>query len=270
MSKLTRQTVEVKEQLGEALGLDTPTYGMPFPQLIGHVQAMRMERDRLLEGDIGKVLTGVQHEVAGVYRDLARELGIDPESVTAPELIRAARVNMEKLEQAMRKQQRLSSEVDRLREELSEAQTSLGYGEIAKDQLREKIAFLEANAGIDRDNLQSIAEMGERREQEVREQFELQAAENLVRALTAEKTVRELQECIEELNCVREDEQARAWRALRMYDELTLALEHKWGREKQSTFLTKVHGEDYWTDEVRSKAIAAERARIRRGNELNG
>lgn len=110
---------------------------------------------------------------------------------------------------------------------------------------RDELELTKANEGIARDNMVTSMQVHERVEGELREDLELQAARNLVRALEAERQLREMAEALEiaeaeahlAANRMLPEVEERAKKILEAYDELTLALSYKWGDAKKEKFL---------------------------------
>lgn len=139
--------------------------------------------------------------------------------------------------------EKAEAKIKELTDQLDNAQQTIAMDKVVMDQLRADVDFARSNAEIHDINMQSFLESHERREAELREKFELRSAKRLVRALKAEKLVRQLRSDIEEL--VAQIEQRRGVNSdlLHKYDRLTLALEFLWGHEKKTEFINKIEDE---------------------------
>lgn len=121
---------------------------------------------------------------------------------------------------------------------------------------RDELEIAKANEDIAVANMTTGMQAHERIEGELREDLELQAARNLVRALEAEKLARELTQDLEvaraeaglAINRMIPEVEARASRVLESYDELTLALSYLWGDRKKEKFISDLENTTLMSD----------------------
>lgn len=195
------------------------------------------------------------------YQDIAYALGIpgseSGKTFTVRDLIDHIHHYVEGTNEAYSQMTRRAEEAEaRLAEE------SQGWEErvASRTELVERVKTLEAELAYARDTL-ALNQIHEGVGEEIKQGHELAAARNLVRALEAEKLVRDLTEDLEvaqaeaslfsRVGGQQADENAS--RVLHRYDQLTLGLSYLWGDDRKEEFLRLLEGDPQFMDRLEAK-----------------